>query len=484
MTPFEVLCDPALVGAAVPFRELPSWRPWIAAAAAMYGLPLDDAGRRLFEQCTRRSYAPPRGGWREVACIVGRQAGKTRIGAALVSAEAIAAPPTRDGERYALLLAQDQRNAIRTAFSYIRAVFDASPILRRTIVRETASTLTLDTGVVVAAYPCRPAAIRGLRALVALTDELAFYRSSELLPQDAEMLRAARPCLAMTGGRLIILSSPHAQVGALYDLHRRYYGRPDAAVLVWQASAPTMNPLLAADYLERMRETDPAAYRSEVLGHFRDDVSSFVTRETVDGCVIPDRHVLPPATGVVYCGFVDPSGGSSDAFTLAIAHQEGERVVLDVIRERRPPFSPDDVVREYAAVLQTYSCSTATGDRYGGLWPRERFAAHGVHYVVADKTRSDLYLTLLPLMNAGRVELLDDRRLVAQLVALERRTARGGRESVDHGPGGHDDVANAVAGAVVLAGDARRDAPNFRLVFTRGLRRRPIDPLRTFLEQH
>jgi hypothetical protein len=38
-----------------------------------------------------------------------------------------------------------------------------------------------------------------------------------------------------------------------------------------------------------------------------------------------------------------------------------------------------------------------------------------------------------------------------QLVGLERRTARGGKDSIDHPPGGHDDVANAAAGAIVMA---------------------------------
>jgi hypothetical protein len=50
----------------------------------------------------------------------------------------------------------------------------------------------------------------------------------------------------------------------------------------------------------------------------------------------------------------------------------------------------------------------------------------------------------------GRVELPRDDRLVAQLVGLERRTARGGRDSIDHPPGGHDDRANAVAGLLGL----------------------------------
>jgi hypothetical protein len=49
------------------------------------------------------------------------------------------------------------------------------------------------------------------------------------------------------------------------------------------------------------------------------------------------------------------------------------------------------------------------------------------------------------------VELLDHPRLTAQMCGLERRTPRGGRDSIDHAPGGHDDIANSVAGAVVAA---------------------------------
>jgi len=58
---------------------------------------------------------------------------------------------------------------------------------------------------------------------------------------------------------------------------------------------------------------------------------------------------------------------------------------------------------------------------------------------------------LLPTLNAKRVELLDIPRLVSQLCSLERRTARGGRDSIDHPPGGRDDVVNSVAGAAALA---------------------------------
>jgi hypothetical protein len=69
--------------------------------------------------------------------------------------------------------------------------------------------------------------------------------------------------------------------------------------------------------------------------------------------------------------------------------------------------------------------------------------------------KSDLYREVLPLLNAGRVELLDLPRLRAQFLGLERRVMRGGRDSIDHGPSGHDDVVNAAAGAIHLVGTAR-----------------------------
>jgi hypothetical protein len=48
--------------------------------------------------------------------------------------------------------------------------------------------------------------------------------------------------------------------------------------------------------------------------------------------------------------------------------------------------------------------------------------------------------------------LLDNARLISQLCSLQRRTARGGRDSIDHAPGAHDDLANCVAGLVAHVG--------------------------------
>ena len=101
--------------------------------------------------------------------------------------------------------------------------------------------------------------------------------------------------------------------------------------------------------------------------------------------------------------------------------------------------------------MLAYGITSVTGDRYGGEWPREQFRKHGIRYDCSALTASAIYLEALPLLNAGRVELLDDPKLTAQLVALERRTSRGGKDTVSHPPLGHDDSANSACGAMVLA---------------------------------
>jgi hypothetical protein len=199
---------------------------------------------------------------------------------------------------------------------------------------------------------------------------------------------------------------------------------------------------------------DPEGARAEWEAEFRSDVGDFVRREVVEACVVPGVYERPPESAYRgrYCAFVDPSGGSNDSMTIAISHREGEVACIDAVRERRPPFSPEQVVVEFAQLLQGYGVHRVVGDKYGGEWPRERFWWNKIHYEPAELPKSAIYLEALPLLNGRRVELLDDDRAIGQICSLERRTARSARESVDHAPGGHDDVANAILGAAWLAG--------------------------------
>jgi hypothetical protein len=152
-----------------------------------------------------------------------------------------------------------------------------------------------------------------------------------------------------------------------------------------------------------------------------------------------------------YVGFVDPSGGSADSMTLAISHIEDNITVLDLVREVVPPFAPSEVVEEFSGILRQYGVRTITGDRYGAEWVVEQFNRNGIAYEPAELTKSEIYQELLPLLNSRTAALLMNDRLERQLLSLERRTSRAGRDQIDHPRGARDDLANAVAGALVTA---------------------------------
>ncbi len=264
---------------------------------------------------------------------------------------------------------------------------------------------------------------------------------------------------SIPGSILMLASSPYAKRGELYAAFRRHFGKDDARVLVWKADTATMNPKIDPAIIAEAYDSDPEAARAEYGAEFRDDLADYITREAVDAVVCWGRSELPPEPGVTYAAFCDPSGGVNDAMTFAVAHlRDGAICVLDAVLEVRPPFDPEVAVAACTAVLRRFGVTRVTGDRYAGLWPAARFAEHGIAFEQSARPKSDLYCDLLPLLNAKRVELLDNPRLAAQLVGLERRTARSGRDTVDHTPGGHDDLANVVAGVLVGLDLDRRPA--------------------------
>lgn len=447
-----------------------SWRPWRVFLAALFGLPMPTAQDvETFTRHTgRRQYAvgePAREGW----VVVGRRGGKSRV-AALVAVflacfrdySHVLAP----GEVGTLAVIAADRRQSRVVMRYIVGFLEAVPMLKAMVVNRTKETIELSNRVVIEVHTASFRAVRGYTLIGVICDEIAFWGTDDAgANPDTEILAGLRPGMATVPGALLLcISSPYARRGALWEAYRQHYGKDNDAVLVWQADTRAMNCTVDPQVIADAYEQDEAAASAEFGALFRRDIASFITRETVDACVIPDRHELPPAMGRhTYRAFCDPSGGSIDSMTLAVAHYEPPkrksgsstengargRVVLDVVREARAPFDPSRVVSDFAGVLRAYGIASVRGDRYGGAWPADRFREHNILYAPADKTKSQIYVETLPLLTSGQVELLDNRRLVGQLLNLERRTSRAGKDSIDHGPGAHDDLINAAAGALL-----------------------------------
>jgi hypothetical protein len=454
MTLLEALRDVNLFGRHFRGKSWRAWKTFLAALFAEDALTGDDFV--TYCSCTGRTAWPRLGApFTEAALIVGRRGGKSRI-LALVAVYLATmrdyAPYLAPGEVATLAILAADRSQARVIFRFVLGLLEAVPLLQALVVRSDAEQIVLSNRVVIEITTASFRAARGYSYAAVLADEVAFWRSDESSANpDVEILRALRPGLAsIPGAMLLMASSPYAKRGELYAAYRRCFGKDDARVLVWRASTATMNPSIDPAIIAEAYESDPEAAKAEYGAEFRDDLADFVTRETIDAVTCWGRSELPPLPNVSYSAFTDPSGGVSDAMTLAIGHLSGgDTCVLDAIIDIRPPFDPEQAVMQCAMLLRRYGVSTVTGDHYAGEWPKARFAEHGIELVQSARPKSALYGDLLPLLNAGRVELLDLPRLSAELTGLERRTARSGRDSIDHFPGGHDDLANAVAGVLV-----------------------------------
>lgn len=452
----KALSDSRILGESL---QGPSWDVWRAMLIAALGEPLKPTERELFKRFTGREREPGRM-IEEAAFIIGRRGGKDRASSVLASyiASCCEHQNLSPGERgVVLLIGADQRQASIT-LGYIVAAFERSPVLRKLIDGQTADTLSLKNNIDIEVRAASFRKLRGMTAIAIIATEIAFWMSEDSANPDFEILNAARPTLATTHGPLILISSPYAKRGELWNIHKRHFGPAgDPLVLVAQGTSREFNPTLRQSVVDRAMERDAAAASAEYLAQFRTDIESFVSREAVEACVSRGVRERTPINDVRYWAFTDPSGGSADSFTLAIGHRDNANAVLDLVREVRPPFSPEAVVDEFSGVLKSYRIAQVRGDRYAGEWPREQFKKRGITYSVSDKPKSDLYRDFLAPINSGTVDLLDNDRLINQICGLERRTARGGKDSVDHAPKAHDDVANSVAGVVneVLAATQR-----------------------------
>jgi hypothetical protein len=423
-------------------------------AAPAMGEALTDEERAIYTKFTGRDREP---GERieEAAFIIGRRGGKDRAISLLVTYLA-GCCDYRDvlsrGERgLVLCLSADQRQG-RITLDHIAANFEQSPILAQLVTSRTADTIELSNKITIEVRAASFRRLRGITAVAIVASEIAFWFDDETSSNPAdEILAAVRPALSTTGGPLLLISTCYRKAGTLWELFDKHFGaKGSPSILVAKGTTRDFNPLFPQKTIDAALERDVAVNAAEYLSEWRSDLEAFVSREVVRGCVDSGVYERLPITNTSYDAFIDPAGGSgTDSMTLAISHKSENLIVLDAVREWRPPFNPTDVIAEAAALLKLFSIFRVTGDRFGGEWCRQPFRDAGISYDIADQSKNDLYINFLPLLNAGRVRLLDNQRLVGQLCALERRTSRAGKDSIDHPQGAHDDLANCVAGAAV-----------------------------------
>src|SRR5579862_4160921 len=135
--------------------------------------------------------------------------------------------------------------------------------------------------------------------------------------------------------------------------------------MVAKGASRDFNPKLPQKIVDRAYEKDPIAASAEYGGEFRSDLEALISLEAVSAVVLPSVLELPPRRFQTAVAFCDAAGGSgSDSMTLGLSYADADGAILAAIRERKPPYSPQEVVGEFCLLLRSYGVTEVRGDKW------------------------------------------------------------------------------------------------------------------------
>jgi hypothetical protein len=296
--------------------------------------------------------------------------------------------------------------------------------------------------------------VRGFAIPLCIAEEAAFWRSEDdpTVNPAEEILASVRPALLQfPRGRLLLISSPWSKSGPIHTAWAQRAEREDPLVMrmTSQQGNPTLNPeLLAAE-----RARDPERYEREINAEFLDAASALLPSDALEACIAKGRWEMPPKPGVSYVAGLDVAF-RSDWFGFALAHADGERVAVDLVRSWKPKpgkaiqFAP--VMEEIINVCKHYGCRDAFSDQVANEVIKQRLATEAINLEQVStlgRRASGIYSTLRAKVLAGQIDLPDNPELIGQLRRLEIVRTSGGGERCE-ASSGHDDVAIAAALAI------------------------------------
>ena len=431
--------------------DVKSWKNWIVCLKAIFALEMDNEEKRIYSEFTGNSEIPKKL-LKEVYLIIGRRGGKSFISALIAVYLALFKDWSmclKAGEMGWIFVVASDRHQARVVQNYIGHMLNKQ--FPEKVEKELKESIYLTNNITIEIRTSSWRGVRGYTIVAVICDELAFWRGEDGANPGKEIIRALRPgMITVPESMLIAISTPYAKSGVLWDVYDKKYGTNDEHVMVWKAPTDAMNPTINKEEIKRAYENDPIAAAAEWGAEFRSSITSPFDPEDIKAVRVEGRRLLLPNSEIHYKAFVDPSAGKVDSFTLGIAHQEHEKIILDRLEEIQAPCDPKVATKEFCEILKEYKCYQVIGDKFAGNWCSNEFRDNGIKYIDVDKSKSEIYLIFQTLVLSRLVELLDNIRMTGQFQNLERRPHVGGRDTIDHPRKLKDDMANAAAGVCVI----------------------------------
>jgi hypothetical protein len=435
-----------------------------ALLKGIYRLAMDVEEKAFFEEATgRKELDLPVEPSKVVYGICGRRGGKSRTAATIGVFEGCLAeheiPENEIG--VVTILGPTERQA-RTTFKVVQRMIERSPKLRGMIVsiRQSGSEneILLSNNRAIRVEAANQRTVRGSLIVCAIIEESCFLRDSVSGEYNLEeILDALTPSLlTLPDSKLILISSPWATVGPVWEAYKNRAQRPNE--LVFKLPSWRMNPSLSPEllWLERQRMGDQK-YNREYGAEFSDAVSQLIPSDLIDKAVVPgvrETRTEKPEQPAVLA--LDPASKGTDAFAYAIAHRcDDGRVKLDLAKQFKSPGNGQyiDFGRVVPSIIEEanqFQAMQVYSDQICAAALAAMFSQKGFRFnqISTFGTKAqELYRTVRQLFVAGKVILPDNPELTTQLKALQEVLAEGGR-SVVQAKTGHDDLAVAACLAI------------------------------------
>lgn len=295
------------------------------------------------------------------AVVASRQLGKSLCLALLALWWAFHEP-----EQHVLLLAPSEEGS-RRLLRTVRDLATASPLLRSSVVDETAGTLTLTNGSVIRALAASERSARGWSANLLLVDE------AQLVPD--ELISAVLPVLsAREGSRVVMAGSASVASGAFYNhFMMGEAGSEHTASFRWVArvaggddDAPWLRPEVVAAARDSM---SPTRFDAEFRAEFQSGADAAFTRRWIDRVFADYAPSSLASFGPAARAYVGLDWGISEdrSTAVAIARFAGLPAYGVVYAHRWEAGEPlPDVVEEVAKAPGHYDTMISESNGLGG----------------------------------------------------------------------------------------------------------------------
>lgn len=389
---------------------------------------------------------------RIVACWA-RQTGKTTAIAVKVIHYAFT-----NADTTTLIVSRGLRQSM-IMFGVIEQFALAHPVLRRSVVKSTRTSIQLMNGSQIIALPCGPdgASLRGYTAHLVVMDEAAF------MPEDV-IASVIFPMLATTNGKAVMLSTPWGRDHIFY----RSFKNPN----YWSQHVRAEEcPRISKEFLEEQRYgIGDLRYKMEYEAEFVEDENSFFSQDLIRECVedfdLIDEGQLKVEGKVAGDYFLGADFGKRVDYSVVVLlkEEENERLRLVFLKQFALGTPYTEVVAFIQRVNQKFDVVNGFVDQsaVGESLVEEikEFASQIGGVTFTAKIKQDMMILLQTRMEQKRLILPLDRALLSQMNEQQYRFGRAkptekpeekGIMTFYHPSGTHDDQLWSLALAAYAA---------------------------------